>query len=438
MTLILTIANSSAAYQSSDYRLVDRDTLKPVTDLAGTKQLQASFRDFSLRLAFTGIATGTRGRTIDLLSNALKLVPQETQLEELCEALSRKCEDITRAAGNRGVLELVLIASAVAKPFRVAVISNIDWQSLPLLRANAAYEIRIHPVDKPFVLISGYRDAVPLRQKFRLRALARDEESPPVHIMNALSRINAIAAKNSKGIVSENCWVTSVVADGRIRREAGLNVGQNPGNITSRVGDFDIGEFVRQNFEPAPGKTIRLIQTAGVVLGPGDGTPQAPPEGDPRRFTLSGSSITAALRSSIGNALISVAFEHHECILEMRLNDEAIMTFGKISLGNVHPVGVPFAKPRFPWPQLAVPLTLDGAAIPRGWEYSIGYWVEEKHHHLEVLQCSRSIRDVAFLSGHDEIIIVSPTATLEFSWQDGEEIPSVALAARVRWQTRTA
>jgi hypothetical protein len=57
MTLILTLAHSSGVYQSSDYQLTDRDTGVPMSDRAGVKQLQASFRGLELQLAFTGIAS---------------------------------------------------------------------------------------------------------------------------------------------------------------------------------------------------------------------------------------------------------------------------------------------------------------------------------------------------------------------------------------------
>ena len=54
VTLILTVANSEGVYQSSDYQLTDERTGAPVSDQAGSKQLEALFRDLHVQLAFTG------------------------------------------------------------------------------------------------------------------------------------------------------------------------------------------------------------------------------------------------------------------------------------------------------------------------------------------------------------------------------------------------
>jgi hypothetical protein len=44
MTLILTLANASGVYQSSDYQLTDVQTGTPISDRVGSKQLQASLK----------------------------------------------------------------------------------------------------------------------------------------------------------------------------------------------------------------------------------------------------------------------------------------------------------------------------------------------------------------------------------------------------------
>jgi hypothetical protein len=75
MTLILTVANASGVYQSSDYQLTDVATGAPVSDRPASKQLQASFKDFDVQLAFTGIAAIGIGhaqrRTVDWLSDEI-------------------------------------------------------------------------------------------------------------------------------------------------------------------------------------------------------------------------------------------------------------------------------------------------------------------------------------------------------------------------------
>jgi hypothetical protein len=439
MTLILTIADDSGVYQSSDYQLVDGNTGAPVSDRAGSKQLQATFKGLDLRLAFTGIAAVGSGskaqRTIDWLLGELKALPQDSQLQDICEALARRNTAIVKPLGSRSVLELILTVSAVGEPFRVAVISNIDWRKRPL-EAKLQFTIIIHTITKPFWLISGYRESVPARQEYRLRALARDLGRPPEHILNALANINAIAAKHSRGWVSEDCWTTSQIADGRVRRSASLNVGQHPGGAPALFGGFDLHEFIKKNFRAAPGKEIRFVQGAGVMAGPGDATPMPPPAGESRRFVLSGSTVTALLSSQAGEPCASIAITQLECVLEMRRNEEATGPFAKIALSGVSPVVGAFSRPLYPWPQLAPRLMIDGTDVPRGWGYSVGHWIEDGTLHIIIPPSSRSVRSIAFLGRDDEIVVVAPSTAVEFAWRARENTTSVTVQARVSWRSR--
>jgi hypothetical protein len=259
MTLILTIANASGVYQSSDYQLTDQQSGAPISDFAGCKQLQASFKGLDLRLALTGIATVGTGmaqqRTVDWLAGELKALPHDSQLQDVCEALKTRCAVITKPYGVRGVLELILTVASVDGPFHVAIISNADWRKRPP-EAATQFTIRIHEITKPLHLISGYRDSVPHLERHRLRALARDVGKSPKEMTDALADINATAAKNSRGYISEKCWVTSQTADGPTRRSTSINIGQTQGRIPLLVGNFDIFDWVKKNFQAAPGKEI--------------------------------------------------------------------------------------------------------------------------------------------------------------------------------------
>jgi hypothetical protein len=439
MTLILTLANASGICQSSDYQLTDRDTGAPVSDRAGCKQLQAGFEGLDLRLAFTGIAEVGAGlarqRTVDWLSGELKALPHDSGVQDICEALTRRSVAITGPYGSRGVLEIILTVAAVGEPFRVAVISNADWSKRPP-EANPQFTIAIHTIAKSLHLISGYRDSVPATQRHRLRALAREIGNSATEVLDALAEINAIAAKNSGGCVSEDCWVTSQFADGRVRRSASRNIGQHPGDIHSLLGSFDLSEFIRKNFRAAPGQEIRLVQSAGATAGPGDGTPLPPPTGEPRRFTLSGSSVTGLLRSPAGDQCGSIDISQCECVLEMRCNEEVMVPFATVALSGVGPIGRAFPKPLLPWPLLGPALMIDDTAVPRGWEYSVGYWLEEEAHRVIIPQSSRGIRNLAFLGPSEEMVIVAPSTTMEFAWGECEHAPSATVHARVSWRSR--
>ncbi len=436
MTLILTIANVSGVYQSSDYQLTDCETGAPVTDRAGSKQLQASFRGLDVRVAFTGIATvGGRSlpqRTVDWLAKELKMLPQDSVLKGVCEALAERGRAITRPHGLRGVLEIILTAAAPGEPFHVAVISNVDWREHPP-RAKAEFDIWIHKITKPFRRISGYRDSVPTMQRHRLRALARDTGKSPAQVLDELAEINAIAAEHGRGYISEKCWVTSQVADGRVRRSASRNVGEAEGDVSIILGGFDVSGFVRKNFRAEPGKGMRIVQSAGATYGPGDGTPVPAPTGEFRTFTLSGSSVAGLLRSQ-GGPSISIA--QLECPLKVRCNEDRTVPFASVVLRGGRPIGAAFPKPLLPWPHLSPNVMIDGVTVPRGWEYSVGYWVENGAHHVVIPQSSRSVRTLAFLGPEDEMVIVAPSRTMEFVWGESEEAPSATVEARVWWRSR--
>ena len=140
--VVNTIANTSGVYQSSDYQLTDDKTGAPISDRAGSKQFQASFRDLDLRLAFTGVAIGRLGgpRTVDLLSQELQALPQDSKFQDVCDALAKRCDAITRRFGSRGILEVVVTAATVAEPFRVAIVTNANRDTDPL-RAKFPFRI---------------------------------------------------------------------------------------------------------------------------------------------------------------------------------------------------------------------------------------------------------------------------------------------------------
>jgi hypothetical protein len=79
---------------------------------------------------------------------------------------------------------------------------------------------------------------------------------------------------------------------------------------------------------------------------------------------------------------------------------------------------------------------IDDAPVPRGWEHSVGYWIEDDTHRIIILQSSRSIRNVAFLGPEDELVIVVPETTMEFSWGETGEVPTATMDARVWWRSR--
>jgi hypothetical protein len=252
MTLILTIANKNGVHQCSDYQLTDPRTGNPVADTAGTKQLKAGFRGLDIALACTGIARISTRNTIDWLAEELKALPPNSTLQDICEALQRRCSSEVKKLGPSGVLTIVLTVSEIGAPYRIATISNAHWGRRPPT-AKTNFEIQVHTVAKPFRLISGYREVVPQRDRQRLKALAKASSKETIEIQDALAEINATAAKNSKGWISENCWIESQFLDGQTVRFQARNIGQQEGSIREIVEGIDLSDLMK-NFRVAPGK----------------------------------------------------------------------------------------------------------------------------------------------------------------------------------------
>jgi hypothetical protein len=400
--------------------------------------LEAEFKGLHLHLAFTGIAAVSKGpsaqRTIDWLSAALKALPHDSSLQDICDSLSNHATAQMKPLGQRGVLTLILAVSVIGEPFRVAVISNARRGQQPLLAKNY-FDVAIRTIAKPFHLIWGYRASVPRLEQNRLKALARAADRSPEEMLDALAAINAAAARNSRGWVSEGCWVTSQVADGRVRRTAMRNVGEHGGSISLLHQGLDLSDWIKKNFRAAPGKEIRLVQSAGVMAGPGDAVPVPPPEGEPRKFTLSGASVTGILRSPSGQHCASVEITQLESVITARRNEEVTIPFAQVHLSATRPTCPDFPRPLLPWPTVSPALAIDGAAVPRGWQHTIGYWTQGGVHHVEIPRTSRGIRGLAFLGDDDELVIATVSEN-KFAWGTSEAGPNATLQARVIWRTR--
>lgn len=432
MTLILTIANQSGIHQSSDYQLTRTDGGKPFSDDAGAKQLEANFYRMGLQLAFTGVAVvGSGRRTIDWLSDELKKLPFGSTLQIVCNVLARRC---AKEIGANGVLVLVLAASALGRSFSVATISNAEWgrgQYQPKVRKH--FRIQIRRASKPFHLISGYRDCVTIGERQRLKALSRDTKKSPEEIRGLLGNINAVASANSKGSVSKACWVGSQFADGElIRSQMHSTSDETVGSVPAIEHGQDMVEWVKKNFRAAPGQEIRRVQAARVMVGPGGGTPIPPPEGPAREFKFSGSPIAAQLRSQSNEHCGSLQVNPLPISITARRNEETTVQFSVAELTIVS-MCADFSRPLLPWPQICCPLEFDGVTIPRGWEYSVCFWVEGGVYRLLIPQTSRGVRNLAFLGSDDELVIAVNSCEM-----NGKEpqIQSATLTARVHWRSR--
>ena len=433
MTLILTIANKNGIHQWSDFALTDPRTGRPVADSAGTKQLKATFNQLAVGLAFTGIAKiGTRN-TIDWLANELKALSPQSKLQDVCEALERRCTSEIGKLGASALLTIVVAACEIGAPCRVATISNADWGKNPPV-AKSKFEIQIHLISKPFRLISGYREPVPQRDRQRLKAIARASSTDITEIQDALVEINATAAQGSSGWISTNCWVESLWLDSQIVRSQSRNVGEREGFIRSLLGGIDLSEMIHRDFRAAPGQKLRLTQQVGVIAGPGGLKILPPPQGEPRKFAFSGGSSTANLLTPDRERCATLTLTRLYSPVEARLNEEVIVPFAEVQIANLQ-IDKAFAKPLYPWPYLSPDLFLDGVAVPQGIHHSIGHWIDIDGGALNISfpQVSTGVRKIA-LTDNDEIILAINALDLVLARE--QRMITATLDARIRWRVR--
>ena len=421
MTLILTVANSKGVHQSSDFRLTDLVTGKLRSDSAGTKQIQATFPNFHLQLAFTGIAMIGKTRTIDWISDELKSFGPSASVQKICDALAKRSAKSLRQYPGYAFTMVIAVATA-DKPFVVAVISNVRGEVV-----RGSFAVSKRAITKPFYLVSGLRTCVTEEDRNRLEALARDTERSPEEIIATLKSINSSAAANSHGYVSDQCWATSLSAAAGGNRHWQTSGHGQSGSIVSIQGGIDIMAELRKL---SGGKLGRVIVETGMV---GRGTPLPAPTGEPRSFTISGGSTSVQLNTPTGTHCASGTIEQLTSRIGARLNETVCIPFANIRFRSAPGLCPDFPLPTGFYPHFFAPFLLNDVSVPRWWQFSIGHWIERGEHHLLIPQVSGAIRNIAFLENKEELMV----ATKEANWtwpKDGGTVSAI-LYADVSWRS---
>jgi hypothetical protein len=427
MTLIITVGNKRGVYQTSDYKLTANG--KHIEDTAGTKQIEANFKEYTIAMAFTGIAYGggQKVKTIDFLTKTIRSLPLNSKLEDICNRLVDQCESIVPSNQS---LTLVLSVSSNDKPFQVVVISNTDWYKKPP-RISRAFEIKIYIVKKPFVNIEGYRNCVSKLSQKRLIALSKNTNTSHDQILATMVDINSDSAKFSQGIVSEKCWATAQFLDGTVRRSISKNVG-GEGMVTGILGGFDIAEWAKQNLKPAAGQKLTLHSVSGIS---GQGTPTPAPFGPPKQFLISREKITAVITAPDTSKLAEISISDFQNSVTVRCNDEVRFMFGEIELTPLASNMSNF-KSYLPYPFISPVVKINGANTPQEWEQSINCFVENAVCHVQCLSTSRGIINTEYLELDEEIIIVTPIDAILFAFTSPGSSVKKNLDGRFIWRKR--
>jgi hypothetical protein len=198
MTLNITVLTPTRIFQSSDFRitsggaLIDDQTMKLVT---------LHYPSFDGLVSYTGIAT-TAGDSRDTAERVTFWLAGKPNLRfhEVVEEIRLGASEFVRAAqAQEGALRrLTLIAAAfVESRPTVAVISNFESVNAsdpdtiqPELRTSWD---ALRPGERPKVILTGAKSAVPQADRGHLVALAEEAGEDSARIRNGIRSINGAA-----------------------------------------------------------------------------------------------------------------------------------------------------------------------------------------------------------------------------------------------------
>ena len=214
MTLLLSLVGKSGIHLSSDFRLTDISTRKPIEDVFGSKQLHFSFQSFTAYVSFTGIAQVGPLRTVDWVSQTMFGLSQSITVEdailELANAATAQFRNLPKQLRQ---LTMVIAVVLAQKPARLVVVTcNENPHGPALAEPLEQFAIYEFGTDRPEVFLYGYTGAVSSADRKFLKKLNRNES--PEEVRAALARVNARSAKNSNGTISAGCLVTSILPGG--------------------------------------------------------------------------------------------------------------------------------------------------------------------------------------------------------------------------------
>jgi hypothetical protein len=426
MTLILTIANRSGIYQSCDYQITNEKG-KLISDEIGTKQVDRTFKNFSIRLTFTGIAYGygQKERTIDFLTDELGKLPNDSSLPNLCDKLSQRCE---LTVPLRQPLTIVISVVVLKEPYKIVIISNKNWQKIKG-PAKTRFFTYIHKVKKPYINIQGYLPCVSQSSKTRLKILSKIIGKTTRNILKELEEINIDCAQNSNGYVSKKCWVGNFTRDADEIRVVGRNFG-GQGVFSSIFQGVDMGKWIKNNVTPS--KKLSIDQTSTVINT--KVSPMPIPIGEHKNFIISGEKIEFYINSPTNKALALVTFRPIESIITMQCN-----TVSEFNLAEVEITALGKDMEDFPksFDSLSVTpiIFINKYPLPPSYIRPIDCYVENGICHLIFPVTSfGGIRNTVYLNEDEEIVIVTPIKTSEYTFNEPKNLQKLLLTCRFWFQ----
>jgi hypothetical protein len=219
MTLNLTLLTTEAIYQSADFQLTDGNTNEPL-HTESMKLVTVHYPDWEGFVTYTGVGRWQQRDTAEWIVEwltGLEDASPDAVIGRLRERGTALLRDIERAPRGRRHPHTFVFAAFVKGRPRVATISNFE-DCAGRSDASPSAELREDSREcrRPFLLATGQKQAVKRASRRELERVAARSDTSPARIRNALTEMNAKAAKSpeARGTVSVGCSVTSFRRDG--------------------------------------------------------------------------------------------------------------------------------------------------------------------------------------------------------------------------------
>ena len=240
--LLLNLLGPRGIHQSSDYRLTDLATRRPIEDQFGSKQLAHLASIWSAQISFTGFAQIGQRKTRDWILECLRRQPQSADAATALSALASRAAVELRCVRWKDWFLTIVATVRERSATRLFVVSCIDRPAKPPLNQPLDhFEVSEVSTATPRVLIFGSRRAVTNADRKLLKQLSRSTLDQ-AEIRRALARINVRSAIRSNGTVGEACLVTSA-ADGSSASE---NYGRTPGITVDIAGSAEAHHVISE------------------------------------------------------------------------------------------------------------------------------------------------------------------------------------------------
>jgi len=373
------------------------------------------------QLCFTGVAQIGMLKTREWISQIIAQATQPIDIDLIASEIAiRGTTAVKTLPADRKMLTVVVAIVEHGKRPRLVIVSNMDRFDGPR-RTQPLDKLEVSSIvpTKPMLRVFGYDAGLSHVNRRYLMRLLRDDSDVNT-IKEALASVNKRTAQspNSRGLVSEECMVSSLLFDGS---SSTINFGEVKGIPDNFMGNMNVGEFVKTHFKAAPGKHPAFVQSASVSQASTQGAPELLPEGEPRilRFSTPTSTMTGIGNTfggkfdklTIGGLSDSIAIRKNEWV-------SAIINTINLEMGQTTREESGFRL--FPGLELENLPTVEGAQ-PRNWNYTFDVTIEKMVHTLSVRKMSMAFRSVnctqplPILGPTEELVMMAPRDGLTLS-----------------------